>query len=143
VKLRPYLLLLSLLLAASLLAGCGLFVSNPPSVGAVTLTDKVDASTKAPLTSLTKFPKESKLMYVSARVENARKGTRVEARWYYDKEGNGHYGVVDTATVTFDVQGDRYVAFSLAAATTFPAGKYKVEIYLDDKLVKEQPFTAD
>lgn len=142
-KLRRYMVLLSFLLAAGLLAGCGLFASQPATVGAVTLTDKVNPTTRAPLTSLTKFPRDSKLMYVSSRVENARKGTKVEARWYYDKEGNGQYGIVDTATVTFDVQGDRYVAFSLAAATTFPTGKYKVEIYLDGKLAKELPFTAD
>lgn len=138
--------LLCLLLIVTALAayGCGLLSKAPPKVAAVTLTDRVDEVTKAPLNPLTSFPNGSKLFLVTARVENPRKDTKIEARWFYDKEGKGSYLPVDTARVAFDAGSDeRYVAFSLAATTTFPSGAYKVQIFLDDAMVSETPFQVE
>jgi hypothetical protein len=143
VKFRVLLLMLALLLALGLVEGCSALTGKPPTMGAVALTEKVNEQTKAPLAAVTKFPKGSKLMYVSARVENGRQGTKVEARWFYDKEGKGRFGMVDSKAVTFDVTGSRYAAFSLEAATTFPSGTYKVEIWLNDKLAREVPFSVE
>lgn len=133
--------LLCLLLAALLLASCS---SPPPSLMSAALTDKVDEQTMAPLNPVTSFPKSAKTLFVSTLVANPKKDTRVEARWFFDKESKGSYLSVDQASVTFDSAGkNRYVAFRLDAVTEFQPGTYKVELYLDDKLTKELTFAVN
>lgn len=137
-------LLCLLLIAALAFSGCGLLTKAPPKVTAVTLTDRVDERTRAPLNPVSGFPSGSKLFYATARVENPRQGTKMEARWFYDKEGKGNFLPVSTAQVEFDAgSAERYVAFSLTATTTFPAGAYKVQIYLDGAMVSETPFRVE
>lgn len=132
--------LTTLVLAAAILAGCGLLTGRPPSIGTLTLTDRVDERTQAALNPLTNLPHDTTRIFLSVQVENARKGTRVEGRWLYDKLGQGNYGMIDRAEVTFDVTGDRYVAFSLTAATPLPPGAYKAVVYLDGKQAAERAF---
>ena len=142
-KFRPPIWLVCLLLCAALTAGCSLSKGKEPaSVAAATLTDQVDEKTKAPLRSLTSFPSGSKVIFISALIKNPQTGTKVEAQWFYDKERKGNFLPVDTATVTFDAASrDKYVAYSLQAAETFPDGTYKVQIWLDGKMAKEITFT--
>ena len=134
---------LCLLLTAGLLGGCGLLTKEPPAVASVTLTDKVDPRTRAAANAVTAFPKGTKVMYTSVQVLRPQKGTKVEAHWHYDQEGKGSFGLVDAAEVVFDTASqDRHVAFSLEATTTFPAGAYKVQVFLDGKAVKELAFSV-
>lgn len=139
---RAPLWLVSLLLVALVLAGCSR-EKEPPALVSATMTDKVHEQTKAPLNPMTSFPSGSTLLYLSALVSNPAKGTVVEARWLYDREGKGNFANVDNTPVTFEKPArQQYVAFSLQAATVFPAGAYKVQILLDGKMVKEVAFTV-
>lgn len=143
-KFRSALWLLSLALITTLTAGCGFLAKESPKVGSVTLTDQVDPTSKAAKTALTSFPKGARLMYVSVQVLNPRKGTKVKAQWFYDKDGNGTYQGIDEAEVTFDTfSRDRYAAFSLEAAKDpFPPGPYKVQVLLDGAQAKELTFNV-
>jgi hypothetical protein len=123
------------------LGGCSVLKSAPPAVVSVTATDQVDAKTMAPVRAVDTFPKDVKLIYASALVTNPVKGTRVEARWGYDKEGTGSFVPVDDKSVDFPAASKQnYVAFSLKPVTTFFPGTYKVEILLDGKTTKELTF---
>lgn len=143
-KLRALCLLVCLLLVAGSTAGCGLFGSKEPaSLASVALTDQIDDHTKAPLSNLTEFPAGSTVLYVSALVTAPKKGTAVQAQWWYDRESTGNFTPIDTADVTFpEASREKYVAFSLSAKTTFPPGPYKVKITLDNSQVKELAFTV-
>lgn len=136
---RAPLWLLSLVLAATLMAGCGLLSKGEPSVASVTVTDKVDERTREALRSVTSFPSGPKEFFASVKVLNPRKGTRVKARWLYENRP------VDEYELTFDMTGDRYVAFNLTTnpGKTFPSGAYKVLVFLDDKQVSETSFTVE
>ena len=80
--------------------------------------------------------KPSDKFYASVQVSNVIVGTKVEARWYY-----GSDEITDGRTsITNDKAGSGYLAFSLTVPNGFPAGDYKVEIYLDGKLVNTTPF---
>lgn len=142
-KVRLPVWLVCLLLCAMLMAGCSLSKGKQPaSLASATLTDQVDEKTKAPLRSLTGFPTGSKVIFISTLIKNPQKGTKVEARWFYDKDAKGNFLPVDTATVNFDeASRDKYVAYSLQATETFPAGSYKVQIWLDGNMAKEIAFT--
>lgn len=138
-KFRASIALLISLLAALLLSGCGLLAKDPPGVGSVTLTDQVQEGSMAPVSTLDSFTTNHKVIYAAALVQNARKGTELEARWTFEREGA--FIPVDSSTVTFPRDGkENYVAFSLKAVTTFMPGTYKVEILLDGKPIREQSF---
>lgn len=142
-KLRASIWLTSLLLlSAVLLGGCSLLAKNPPGVVSVTLTDQVKEGSMAPANARESFPNSTQLIYASALVSNPQKGTKVEARWTFDKEGQGNYVPIDSSSVTFpEARKENYVAFSLKAVTTFMPGTYKVQILLDDKPAREATFT--
>ncbi len=132
--------LVGALLLATLLAGCSLLSRQPPSVDPIAMTDQVDPKTRAPLRTVEAFPAGTKELFATVRVRNPVKGTKVEARWFYDKEGTGRYHPVESAGVTFQEPGSRHVAFSLVTRDGFPAGSYKVQVFLDGEMVREKRF---
>lgn len=137
---RFWVLMLSLCLAMLAAAGCGGANSGPPRVVSLALTTQIDPTTKAPQDAVEQFPQNTKVMYVSVRIDNPRKGTEVEAKWYYDSQGKGQFGLVDSSKVTFPDGKKRYAAFSLTAADQFPAGSYKVAILVDGQVAQEKVF---
>lgn len=139
-KFRLTWVLLSMVLIAGTLSGCGLLSQKPPSVASVMLCSQVDERTKAAVDPVSAFPTKSKELFASVRVEDPQPGTKVEARWLYDQEGDGSFSVVDVAEVSFTEKGNRHVAFSLRATTTFPDGHYKIQVFLDGEPAKEVSF---
>jgi hypothetical protein len=130
-----------LMLAVLLISGCSMISKDPPSLTSATLTNKVDEKTKAPGAAVTSFPAQTKQFFVSTLIKNPKKGTKVEARWQFDEQGQGNFTNVDTAEVSFDKESrQRYAAFSLTPTTSFPPGSYRVQIYLDGTLAKEIVF---
>lgn len=140
---RVPLWLCAMLLVGALASGCGSLSGGPPVIASLTLTDAVDGHSREPLRALTGFGADTRQMIASVRVERAREGTRVEARWYFDAQSNGSFTLVDTAEVVLDRRGARQVAFSLRPASRFPAGAYKVELRLDGALAAETTFRVE
>lgn len=122
-----------------LLTGCGLVNSDPPAIGSLTLTDRIDEHTKAATSPRDGFNAQTSQFYASVKVLNPVQQTKVMARWYYDQK------LVDEYELAFDVKGDRYVAFQLtsAAGKPFPAGPYKIEVLLDGTLVEQKEFRVE
>ncbi len=138
-KLRLLGALLFLALGANLLAGCSLYTKEPPAIGSLTVTDKVNERTKEPIGAVSNFPPKPLQFFASAKILNPRKGTRVQARWYYEDK------LVDEADVQFEATGDRYVAFNLIAAQNkpFPSGQYQVRLFLDGKPQQQLDFKVE
>jgi hypothetical protein len=132
INMRGLLLVLLVLVAVSALVSCG--PPPPPSVDGVTLATAVDSNFKA-VGSTTTFAPTDKF-YASAQVSNVIVGTKVEARWYFgtDEVTQGR------TSITSDKTGSGYYSFSLSSASGFPPGDWKVEIYLDGKLVNTTTF---
>jgi len=127
------LVLLVLVLAVALVS-CG--PPPPPSVDGVTLAKSVDSSYKAVDPTTTFAPTDK--FFASTQVSNLIVGSKVESRWYFGAdEING-----GRTSITSDKAGSGYLSFSLSNTTPFPAGDYKVEIYLDGALVKTVPFNV-
>lgn len=139
VKVRFLFGTLLLTLVLHLLTGCGILKKDPPTIASLTLTDKVDERRKSALIPRTSFPRETREFFASVQVLNPRKGTIVKAEWYFERK------LVDESDVTFDVAGDRYVAFNLVTASNkpFPNGPYKVKIFLDGKMTHEMDFRVE
>lgn len=139
VKLRLLGMILAVALGANLVAGCSLLTKEPPAIGSLTVTDKVNERTREPIGAVSNFAPKPLQFFASAKVLNPRKGTRVQARWYYEDK------LVDESDVQFEATGDRYVAFNLVAAQDkpFPSGQYQVRLFLDGKPQQQLDFKVE
>lgn len=137
IRRAAFLLLATFVLAT--LFGCSLVKRRPPEISSLTLTDQVDPHRKSAVRPLAQFEPGTSEFFASVRVLRPVKGTRVAADWYFDGK------LVDSAEVLFDRSGSRYVAFNLVSASQkpFPAGSYKVKIYLDGTSVREAQFDIE
>ncbi len=102
------------------------------------MASSVDASTKQPINKTDVFSVQTPVIYATVLVKNAPSDTRITAKWTYVD------GKIDIGTVNFQTtQTSQYVAFHLTRPDSgFPAGAYKVEIYLNDKLKETMKFSV-
>ncbi len=78
--------------------------------------------------------------YCIAKLANAPDDTKVKAVWYaVDVESVEANTLIDQAEMT---GSDQSLTFKLTNSQLWPAGKYKVELYLNDKLDKTLEFTV-
>jgi hypothetical protein len=132
---RGLILVLLAVCAATVLVSCG--PPPPPSVDAVTMTKDVDSGFKA-TSPTTTFSTSDPKIYASVTVSNLVVGTTLSSKWYF----NGTEVPGAATSLTQDKAGSGYVAFSVSVASGIPTGNWKVEVYLDGKLVNTTPFTV-
>jgi hypothetical protein len=110
------------------------------SVTTARLTDaamasKIDASTMQAIVKTKTFEQGVKVIYATALLKNAPDDTKIGAKWYYvtnDEE-------IATDMVT-NTETNQYISFSITLDAGFPAGDYKVELFIDDKQVETLEF---
>lgn len=109
---------------------------TPASIFSLTVTASVDERTKEPGEPVKLFPAGTTQFYAVARVLHPRKGTKVKCVWYYENRE------VDQSEITFDVTGDRHVAFNLVSTPgkVFPPGPYRAEVWLDGQKTHDANF---
>lgn len=134
---------LIILLAASLLLAfvlaCNFSIGGGEvEVVKVTLTKGVDKDQKPTEPTLTFGPTD--VIYASVEVKNMDKSDVLKAEWFYVDQNQ----LIDTFTYSPDEDNaSGFVAFSLSPTGPWPAGKYRVDISLNDKLVQGQNFTVE
>jgi hypothetical protein len=90
----------------------------------------------------TTFPADIPKLYAFFRSKGTEKGDILRGVWIAEDVGDAapKQTKIDEATLTAD-ENDFYGAFSLTKPTKgWPAGKYKVEIYLGDELATTAKF---
>ena len=91
----------------------------------------------------TTFPADIPKLYAFFRSKGTEKGDILRGVWIAEDVGDAapKQTKIDEATLTAD-ENDFYGAFSLTKPTKgWPAGKYKVEIYLGDELATTAKFS--
>jgi hypothetical protein len=125
----------------TLLTSCDILQPTPPppaSVDEVVMTRSIDQNTKQPTDPTTTFKSGDTEMHAVAKVSNLVDGSRLEARWYFNSV---EIPEVRDSTVISGSRTSGYVSYSLSpSADGFWIGDWKVEVYLDNKLVKSVPF---
>ncbi len=110
--------------------------SGPPTIKAVVVAKSLDDSYK-PVDSTSTFS-PSDTFYISVQVKDLIIGSNVVVKYYFEDE---NIPDLDTSLVA-DKVGSGYYGFSLQAPPDgFPAGNYKAEVYLDDKLSETVTFS--
>jgi hypothetical protein len=107
--------------------------ATPVSVVAVDLGRNVDAE-KLVVERVDVF-KPSDTIYASVRTTGTAPSTRIGVKWTYE-DGQ----VVDQSEQTIAPQGTAATEFHIAKPDGFPAGNYKVEVFVDGNPVQSRDF---
>ncbi len=120
------------------IANGGEFRFSTANISEPAMASSVDPVSMKPVSKTDVFSPQSPIIYATALVKNAPSDTKISAKWIYVD------AKIDIATVDVKTtQTNQYVAFNLTRpANGFPAGEYKVEIYLNDKLKETIKFTV-
>lgn len=104
----------------------------------VTLTKSVDKDQKPTEPTLVFGPTD--IIYASVEVKNMDKSDVLKAEWFYVDQDR----LLDSTPYSPDEDdASGFVVFSLTPTEAFSAGKYKVDISLNDKLVQSQNFVVE
>lgn len=81
--------------------------------------------------------------YAVADLSNVESGSTVEAKWYLVSAEEYEAGEIGASTVAIEDQKlFNYVSFQLTGVGPWPAGAYKVELYLNGTLVHTLEFSV-
>lgn len=139
-KNRPAFFALVVLAAASLaLSACGFSISTA-NIQGVTLGKGYDNGTIVEPT--TTFAQEDQEIQLVVNVGNAPDDTQVKAVWSIVEVEGHEPAVLYESPLTLN-SGENIAHFSLTNDQLWPAGRYKVDIYLNDKLDKTVEYQVE
>jgi uncharacterized RDD family membrane protein YckC len=109
-----------------------------------TLARDVKPNTFEPVDPTSTFPQSAPVLYVAFQAKDAGAGAKVRTVWTAVDVGQAAApnSVIDEATVTLP-RGDESGAFNLTRRDRpWPVGQYKVDFYVNDRMVLSMPFTV-
>jgi hypothetical protein len=123
------------LLVAVVAAACEFSFSTANITQAV-LSKDIKEDTFEPIDPTSTFPTDQAVINLVVTVANAPSDTKVKTVWTAVDVGDAAppNTKIDDAEVTLDSSGNAHFTLSVPNSGAWPVGKYKVEIYLNDKL---------
>lgn len=139
---RLFATLTSIALAAVTLAACDFSISTANIPQAVLAKD-VQGDNFEPVDPTSTFPIDQPVIHLVVTVANAPEDTKVKTVWTAVDVGAAAPAnmLIAEAEVTLDASGNAHFTLSIPDSGAWPAGKYKVEIYLNDKLDRTLEYT--
>jgi hypothetical protein len=130
------------LLIASVVSACN-FSFSTANITQATLAKDVNGSNFEPVDPTSTFPADQPVIHLVISVANAPSDTKVKTVWTAVDVGSAAPAntKIDEASVTLDASGTAHFTLSLPNSGAWPMGKYKVDVYLDDKLDRTLEYT--
>ena len=122
--------LLALAVVALVAVACGFNVSTAKIKDAVLAKGYDNGEAVDPTTV---FAQDDLTIHLVVKVANAPDDTTVKAVWQIAQIEGYDPGVIDETSLTLD-SGQDSLDFTLSNDQLWPVGKYKVDLYLNDKL---------
>ena len=124
-----------LLLVSVILAACSASFSTA-NITRATLAKDVKGDTFEPVDPTSTFPTDQAVIHLVLSVANAPSDTKVKAVWTAVDVGDAAPAntKIDEKELTLDTSGNTDFTLSIPSSGVWPVGKYKVEVYLNDKL---------
>ncbi len=131
------------LLVAVVAAACS-FSFSTANVPQAVLAKDVKGDTFEPVDPTTTFPTDQAVIHLVVTVANAPSDTKVKTVWTAVDVGDAAPAntKIDEAEVTMAESGNAHFTLSQPSSGTWPVGKYKVDIYLNDKLDRTLEYTV-
>jgi len=132
-----------LLLVAVVAAACS-FSFSTANIPQAVLAKDVKGDTFEPVDPTSTFPTDQAVIHLVVTVANAPSETKVKTVWTAVDVGDAAPAntKIDEAELTMDDSGNAHFTLSQPSTGTWPVGKYKVEIYLNDKLDRTLEYTV-
>ena len=140
---KRFSLLVTWLLLAGVVAGCSFSISTANIAQAVLAKD-VKGDTFEPVEPTSTFPTDQAVIHLVVTVANAPSDTKVKTVWTAVDVGDAAPAntKIDEAELAMNTSGNAHFTLSAPNSGVWPAGKYKVEIYLNDKLDRTLKYTT-
>ena len=124
-----------IVLVAVVAAACNFSFSTANITRAVLAKD-VKGDGFEPVDPTSTFPPDQPVINLVVSVANAPEGTKVKTVWTAVDVGDAAPAntKIDEVEVTLDASGNAHFTMSVPSSGAWPVGKYKVEVYLNDKL---------
>ena len=129
-------------LVAVVAAGCNFSISTANITNA-TLSKDVQGDKFEPVDPTTTFPTDQPVIHLVANVANAPEGTKVKSVWTAVDVGDvapANTQIAETEVV-LNSDGSAHFTLSIPDTGVWPVGKYKVDVYLNDKLDRTLEYT--
>jgi len=132
-----------LLVVAVIVSACS-FSFSTANISQAVLAKDVKGDNFEPVDPTSTFATDQPVINLVVTVANAPSETKVKTVWTAVDVGDAAPAntKIDEAEVTMDDSGNAHFTLSLPNSGTWPAGKYKVEIYLNDKLDRTLEYTV-
>jgi hypothetical protein len=129
-------------LVAVVAAGCNFSISTA-NITQATLSKDVQGDKFEPVDPTTTFPVDQPVIHLVANVANAPSDTKVKSVWTAVDVGDVAPANTQIAEVevTLDASGTAHFTLSIPDTGVWPVGKYKVDVYLNDKLDRTLEYT--
>jgi hypothetical protein len=123
-------------------AGCNFSISTA-NITQATLAKDVKPDSLEPIDPTTTFPVDQPVIHLVVNVANAPSDTKVKAVWTAVDVGDVAPANTQVAevTVTLDASGTAHFTLSVPDTGAWPVGKYKADVYLNDKLDRTLEYT--
>jgi hypothetical protein len=123
-------------------AGCNFSISTA-NITQATLAKDVKPDSLEPIDPTTTFPVDQPVIHLVVNVANAPSDTKVKAVWTAVDVGDVAPANTQVAevTVTLDASGTAHFTLSVPDTSAWPVGKYKADVYLNDKLDRTLEYT--
>lgn len=130
------------LLVAIFVSACE-FSASTANITQATLAKDVKPGTLEPIDPTTTFPVDQPAIHLVVTVANAPSDTKVKSVWTAVDVGSMAPAntKLDEAAVTLDASGTAHFTLSIPTSGVWPAGKYKADVYLNDKLDRTLEYT--
>jgi hypothetical protein len=103
----------------------------------IVLAEDTNPDTFEPINPTNTFKKNAPAIHAAIKIENAPPNTSFGAKWYPPDQQPLEFNLPP-------VDGTRWLDFRLTPGSDgFPVGEYRVEIYLNEKLVDTKTFTVE
>jgi hypothetical protein len=129
-------------IVAVVAAGCNFSISTA-NITQATLAKDVKPDSLEPIDPTTTFPVDQPVIHLVVNVANAPSDTKVKAVWTAVDVGDVAPANTQVAevTVTLDASGTAHFTLSVPDTGAWPVGKYKADVYLNDKLDRTLEYT--
>jgi hypothetical protein len=118
-------------------------VFTATELGTVTICKGVSGPELSPVGPTNKFTPDTAVIHAVAKIKNGKPGTKVTATWIsIDAISTPNYEI-NSAQLTLEEEGTVNAHFELSKPTKdWPAGNYKVDVFLDGMKVGSAPFSV-
>ncbi len=140
---RLFGLILLALIGMSVLSACGGGTPAAPAITGAVMAKGTSGDTKDPVDVTNNFPADQSVFHAIVTIANMPSGTKVKAVWTAVDVGSAAAPNTKIDETELTVEGSRNLDFTLTPnAGQFPPGKFKADIYLNEKLDRTLDFTV-